>query len=214
MLDLVGANHWTVQDNLVTNFTKTDGNRVSYGLFMKGAGEGGRMEGNLVVCSPEHISAPGERVGISFGGGGTDPGACRTEGCLGHEHRSGLISNNIVAHCNDSGIDINHSRQITVAHNTLVNTAGLSVRRGSTQTLLSGNLYEGKISAPHDGTVETAWNMNTTLSTFFMNPDALLFQWVDLPEGIPSKVFVTNDFRKTRRQKYTFPGALERDLPP
>ena len=34
----------------------------------------------------------------------------------------GLAANNVVAHCNDAGIDVNRSSQIALAHNTLINT--------------------------------------------------------------------------------------------
>lgn len=212
-LDLVGANQWKVQDNLVTNFAKTGGHRVAYGLFMKGASEGGRIERNLVICSPAGISDTGERVGISFGGGGTDPAACRTDGCRAFEHRQGLAANNIVAHCNDAGIDVNHASQVVLAHNTLINTAGFSIRGGSMQARLFGNLYEGRISALDETAAALQLNMEIAGPGVFTNPDLLLLDWFELPQSIPLPSFVTNDFKNTPRQMHTLPGALERDSP-
>lgn len=142
MLDLVGASHWRVQDNHVTHFVKRGGNRVSYGLFAKGGGQGVRFERNLVICTPQAISQPGVRVGISFGGGGTSPSACRDAACREAEHRFGLAANNIVAHCNDSGIDLNRAIDIQLLHNTLVNTGGIGARRGSAGRAVA-NLGEG-----------------------------------------------------------------------
>src|SRR5690606_25655242 len=76
MFDLVGAHGWQVLDNRVMRFIKAGGNGVSYGLFAKGASEGIRIERNLLVCTPSDISQPGERVGVSIGGGLTDPAVC------------------------------------------------------------------------------------------------------------------------------------------
>jgi len=212
MLDLVGASHWKVQDNLVTNFAKGQGNRVAYGLFMKGASEGGRIERNLVICSPTDVSRPGERVGISFGGGGTQPAAvCRSNGCAAFEHRHGLAANNIVAHCNDAGLDINRASDIVLAHNTLINTAGVSARRSPTQGRLLSNLLEGNISARDGAALNLELNVNEPISQVFVNPDALLLQWFEPPETVPSRAFVTNDFRGLTRHDATLPGALERD---
>ena len=208
MLDIVGAHHWKVQDNLVTNFAKALGNRVSYGLFMKGASEGGRIERNLVICSPSDISRPGVRVGISFGGGGTDPGVCRSNGCREYEHRHGLGANNVVAHCNDAGMDVNRAQDIVLAHNTLINTSGFSMRHTPAHVHLIGNLYEGNTLAREAATFEAQLNLRSDLVDIFVNPDALLLQWLAPPETIPSWRFVTNDFRGTQRQTATFPGAL------
>jgi hypothetical protein len=212
MLDLVGASHWKVQDNLVTHFAKGAGNRVAYGLFMKGASEGGRIERNLVICSPTDVSRPGERVGISFGGGSTIPAAvCRADGCAAFEHRHGLAANNIVAHCNDAGLDVNHSSDIVFAHNTLINTAGISARRGPADAHVLSNLVEGNISARDGAVLNGEWNVNGPLEDFFMNPDALLFQWIHPPETVPSRVFVSNDFQGAPRAGATLPGALGLD---
>lgn len=208
MFDLVGASHWKVQDNLVTNFAKGLGNRVSYGLFMKGGGEGGRIERNLVICSPTDISRPGVRVGISFGGGGTGASMCRVDGCRQHEHRNALGANNIVAHCNDAGMDVNRSHDIVLAHNTLINTTGFSVRQAPAHARLIGNLYEGNTLARDGAAFEVQMSLKAALIDFFVNPDALLLQWLSPPETIPSWRFVTNDFFGTPRGKSTYPGAL------
>ena len=207
--DLVGANAWKVQDNLVSNFAKRDGNMVSFGIFMKGASEGGRIERNLVICSPHDISRPGVRVGISFGGGGTDPGVCRDKRCDAYEHRLGLAANNIVAHCNDIGLDVNHSSQITLAHNTLINTSGIGARNAPAQAKMYGNLYEG-VAKFRDGAQASA-TMNETMNALdtFMDADALLLQWLRPPERIPRLDFVPHDFDKRARGQGTLPGALD-----
>ncbi|MGQ3004503.1 MAG: hypothetical protein ACT6Q6_19520, partial [Hydrogenophaga sp.] len=163
----------------------------------------------LVICSPTDVSRPGERVGISFGGGGTQPAAvCRSDGCATFEHRHGLAANNIVAHCNDAGLDINRASDIVLAHNTLINTAGVSARRAPTQARLLSNLFEGNISERDGAALGLEWNTQAPMAQVFVNPDALLLQWFEPPETIPSRTFVTNDFRGLARRDATLPGAL------
>lgn len=207
-LDLVGANYWKVTDNLVSNFAKAEGNKISFGIFMKGASEGGRIERNLVVCSPGNISGPGVRVGISFGGGGTDPKACRDGKCNAFEHNGGLAANNIIAHCNDSGLDVNHSSKITLAHNTLINTSGIDLRLGPADAHLYGNLYEGNIRSCDDTTARINMDERIKARAVFYNPDTLDLDWRTVPDNIPSLRGVTDDFCGQKRSDGTPPGAL------
>ncbi|WP_439115332.1 hypothetical protein [Hydrogenophaga sp.] len=208
MLDLVGASHWRAEDNLVTHFTKAQGNQISYGLFMKGASEGGRMERNLVVCSPENISGPGVRVGISFGGGTTHPTACRDGSCANDEHRHGLAANNIVAHCNDTGLDVNRSSQILLAHNTLINTSGIGLRGTPAQARAYGNLYEGVAQTRNGGWLQAEMNEILVPSQMFMNADGFNFHGLRLPPPVPHHPAVTNDFYLATRTPLSLPGAL------
>ena len=205
--DLVGASHWVVSDNLVTNIVKRDGNQVSYAMFMKGASEGGRFERNLVICSPREISRPGERVGISFGGGTTDPAVCRTGGCQNFEHRGGFATNNIIAHCNDSGLDINHSSMITFAHNTLINTSGIVLRRNSADAMVYGNLVDGAIRSKQNINFTSTHNVVPRVQSIFVNPLTLDLDWKRKPVSIPSYPHTPDDFCKHRRKSLTLPGA-------
>lgn len=206
--DLVGASHWRVEDNWVTNFVKAWGNGVAFGLFMKGGGDGGKIERNLVVCTPSGISRPGVRVGISFGGGGTDPALCRTKDCEAYEHSQGLAANNIVAHCNDVGLDVNHSRDITLAHNTLINTAGVSMRRPPSQARLQNNLIEGHLGARGGSELTAQDNLTLAPSGLLANADALQLDWVQRPADAPHLSAVPLDFLRRPRDVVNAPGAL------
>jgi len=209
LFDLVGASYWKLNDNLVTNFVKGDGNMVSFGIFMKGASEGGRIERNLVICSPDNISQPGVRVGISFGGGGTSPTSlCRDGNCAKFEHSGGLAANNIVAHCNDSGLDVNNSSRITLAHNTLINTSGIDLRRSPAKARLYGNLYEGNVR-PRDGAVlKQDFDQPMWAKDVFQNADELDLRWLNAPDNIPSLRGVNDDFCGGVRAEGTPPGAV------
>lgn len=206
LFDLVGANRWQVLDNLVSNFVKNGSNGISYGIFMKGASSGGRIERNLVICTPQNISQPGVRVGISFGGGTTGKPYCRDQLCTA-EHTAGLAANNIVAHCNDSGIDVNRSTGIVIAHNTLINTAGIDVRDASAAKLY-GNLLDSRIRQRKGGQATQDMNEISTLSDLFEDPTALDLTWRRAPDNIPSVMLVPKDFYGQTRTDGTPPGAL------
>ncbi len=206
--DLVGASHWQVQDNLVSHFVKRDGNRVSYGIFMKGASEGGRIERNLVICSLAGVSDPGVRVGISFGGGETGARYCRDGRCEAYEHRNGWAANNIVAHCNDAGLDVNRSSQILLAHNTLINTSGVVARGQPTDTRMYGNLYEGVARVRDGGLLQADLDRRADAQHMFEHADALALAWRHPPDPIPTMAFAAEDFRRLARGKRTSPGAL------
>lgn len=208
-VDLVGANFWRISDNLLRNFVKGEGDKVSYGIFVKGGGEGAKIERNLVVCSPNEISRPGVRVGISFGGGGSDPGFCRDKGCERYEHQAGLAVNNIVAHCNDVGLDVNHSRHILLAHNTLVNTAGMGLRGEGSQAQLYGNLFEGKLLIKNDGKARAEMEQPMKAAEVFGSADNFRMDWRVAPERIPSLPAVPLDFCGRKRPSGTYPGAQE-----
>ena len=211
--DLVGASRWLVADNIVSNFVKGHGDQISYGIFMKGAGSNGRIERNLVICTPRDISQPGVRVGISFGSGGTGKTFCRDNGQCEAEHFGGIASNNIVAHCNDFGIDVNHSKNITIANNTLINTSGIDVRRGPASARIYGNLLEGRIRARDGAQLKLEMNEIAKLQDVFEAPDALNLNWRTPPETIASTPLVTHDFCNRPRADATLPGAFSEAVP-
>lgn len=206
-IDIVGANSWRLVDNVVTNFVKGDGNQISYGVFMKGAGQNGRIERNLIVCTPSNISQSGVRVGLSFGGGGTGKPYCRDKQCTA-EHTNGLAANNIVAHCNDFGIDVNHSTGAVIAHNTVINTAGIDVRGASASATLYGNLLDGQPRTRQTAQMKLEMNEPLPPENFVIHADGLNLDWLKLPESIPSLRSVPHDFCGTKRSDGTLPGAL------
>ncbi|MBX3611463.1 MAG: hypothetical protein KF871_16340 [Hydrogenophaga sp.] len=205
MFDLVGADAWVIEDNLVGNFVKQAGNGVSYGLFVKGGSEGARIERNLVVCTPRDISQPGVRVGISFGGGRTGAAACRRDGCREHEHRLGLAANNIVAHCNDSGLDLNHALDINLVHNTLINTGGISARDGSSARS-AANLIENGPYLRDASNVQSEHDV--PLAAVLATVDADRLRWRPTSStAVPSQV--ATDFKGRQRPAASSPGAID-----
>jgi hypothetical protein len=206
-IDLVAASRWQVLDNIVADFVKAEGDRISYGMFMKGAGGGGRIERNLVICTRIGISRPGVRVGLSFGDGGTGAAFCRDRHCAA-EHFDGRAVDNVVAHCNDFGIDVYRSARILIAHNTLVNTAGIDLRDWSSAHV-HANLLDGRIRARDGAEVTREDNEVRSLPALLEAPDALQLAWRAAPEPIAALPGVTSDFCGRPRGAMTLAGALD-----
>lgn len=206
--DLVGASGWHVHDNLITNIIKSRGAKISYGMYMKGASHNGLFERNLVICTSTGISRPGIRVGISFGGGNTGRQYCRDQECK-REHINGVVRNNVVAHCNDSGIDINRSAPIVVAHNTLINTMGITLRQRPAEAELIGNLYDGMALARDNTTMTETPKPALSAKEVLFDADALDMRWANQPSRVHLHPDAGQDFFNKHREEATTLGAVE-----
>lgn len=207
-VDLVAASGWQYLDNRVENFVKEGSNGISYGLFMKGAGRGGRIARNVVICTPAAVGQAGLRLGISMGGGGTGKEVCRDKRCE-FEHADGVVANNVVAHCNDAGIDVNHSRAIAVLHNTLVNTQGILVRNPPADARVAGNLLDSRVRARAGTTLDAdVDNLRTgSLAAWLADADLLDLRWKEAPAPVATPPEAPLDFCGRRRAALSEPGA-------
>jgi len=208
LVDLVGASGWQLLDNRVEGFVKSGGDGVSYGMFMKGAGRGGRIERNVVVCTPQAVKQPGLRLGISIGDGGTGAPYCRDKRCE-FEHDAAIVANNVVAHCNDAGIDISKGRAALVAHNTLVNTQGILLRNPPADARVLNNVLDSRLRR-RAGTTVTADDDNRrtgNLSSWLADADALDLRWREAPGPAATPAEVPLDFCGRRRAPQSEPGA-------
>lgn len=149
-VDLVAASGWTVRGNIIRDFVKLQGNQVSYGAFAKGGGSGNVFERNLVWCEREQAGLPGQRVGLSLGGGGTGKAFCRDGRCV-TEQDGGVVRANLVVGCSDAGIYLNSAAGSVVEDNTLVDTGGIDVRFATSSARLDGNLVDGAIRSRDGG---------------------------------------------------------------
>ena len=164
LVDVVGADRWTLRANLIADFAKDGGNHVSYAAFLKGNSADGVFERNLVVC--EMRLTGGTRVGLSLGGGGTGTSSCRDGDCS-VEHRGGIIRDNIIMNCPDVGIYLNRARDTKIYNNTLYQTLGIDVRFSTSTADIRNNILDGRILDRDGGTSTVADNLIASEGAWF-----------------------------------------------
>jgi len=189
-IDLVAANDWIVRRNLIADFVKTGGDRISYGAFAKGGGARTLFEQNIVLCEQRLRGLPGQRVGLSFGGGGTGKDYCRDRKCI-TEQDQGTMRANLVASCSDVGIYVNAGAGSRLIDNTLVDTAGVHVRFPESSAEIDGNLVDGAILARNGGQLHLGDNLQTSIAQLYLGhhplrklfaaPDSFDFSWREAP---------------------------------
>jgi hypothetical protein len=217
-IDLVGASHWRIRRNLIADFIKGAGDRISYGAFAKGAGAENIFEQNAVLCEAKLTGMAGQRVGLSLGGGGTGKEYCRDKRCIVEQERSELRAN-LVAACSDDGIYLNNAAASRVIHNTLVDTAGMQVRYPGSSADIEGNLVDGDIRARNGAMLRLADNDTTAIAllylgyhpvrSLFVKPDAFDFSWSGAPpRRSRGSAFVPDLCRAERGEQVTL-GAFE-----
>jgi hypothetical protein len=166
-IDLVAGSHWRIRGNRISDFVKGRSDRISYGAFVKGGGADNRFERNVVVCEDRLRGFAGQRVGLSLGGGGSSADACRGGGCIAEQDR-GVIASNLIAACSDDGIYLNRAAMSLIAHNTLIDTGGITARFGESSADVEGNLVDGPMRAPDGATLHPRDNIDTRAAALYL----------------------------------------------
>jgi parallel beta-helix repeat protein len=167
VIDMVGVNGWTIRRNLISDFVKGGGDRISYGAFAKGGGARNIFEQNVVVCEARLRGSRGQRVGLSLGGGGSGKEFCRDRKCI-TEQDQGVIQSNLVASCSDAGIYLNSAARSRISHNTLLDTTGIEARFAETTADVKGNLVDGRIVERKGALLRLSENRETVSATLFV----------------------------------------------
>lgn len=162
-IDIVAASGWVVRRNLISDFVKTGGDRISYGAFAKGGGSANLFEQNAVLCEHKLQGQAGQRVGLSLGGGGTGNDYCRDHRCITEQDRSEL-RNNLIAACSDAGIYLNSAAASSVVHNSVIDTAGVQLRHAATSATLEGNLIDGAIDVQDGALLHGSDNLTSPIA--------------------------------------------------
>lgn len=219
-IDIVAASGWVIRNNLITDFVKGDGNLVSYGGFAKGAGAHTTFEQNVVICEQHLVGLKGQRVGLSLGGGGSGGPFCRDGRCVTEQDDS-VIRNNLIASCSDDGIYLNSAARSQIVHNTLIDTAGISVRFPTSSADVEGNLIDGAIRSRNGGVVRERDNRSTSIALMYLGwhpvrnllnaPAALDFAWSGAAprRGALAEAAGLLDLCGTPRQAQPAYGAFE-----
>jgi hypothetical protein len=131
---------------------------------------------------------PGQRIGLSFGGGGSGKPYCRDARCI-TEHAAGIMRANLIAGCSDVGIYLNSAAGTRLLDNTILDTAGVQVRFPTSSATLEGNLVDGPLRADEGGIVRARDNLATAIGWLylgrhpqrglFVDPARLDLRWRD-----------------------------------
>ncbi|WP_432821480.1 chondroitinase-B domain-containing protein [Trichloromonas sp.] len=211
-IDVVGPDNWIVRGNLIADFCKGEGDRISYAAFLKGNSSGGVFENNLVIG--EYRTAGGVRVGLSLGGGGSGARFSRNESNE-VEHTGGVVRNNIVMYCSDVGLYLNKSRDTKVFNNVFYRTMGLDVRFPVSSAVIRNNLLSSRIEERDGGLSVQDHNLVADVEDFknwFQRPDEGNFNLKDGEDLIDQGVAmdqIREDFCGQARTNRPDLGALE-----
>ncbi len=217
-IDIVAASHWSVRRNMISDFIKEGGDHISYGAFVKGGGANNVFEQNVVVCEARLQGAPGQRVGLSLGGGGTGKDYCRDRKCI-TEQEQGVIRSNLVASCSDDGIYLNNAAASKLVHNTVLDTGGIQVRFAASSADIEGNLVDGDIRSRDGAVVRLDDNRSTPIAllyagyhparSLFAAPGVFDFRWDGKAPRRSEAGSLTPDLCGTARPATPAYGAFE-----
>lgn len=217
-VDMVAASGWTIEHNLIYDFIKAGGDVTSYGAFAKGGGSDNAFIANVVVCEHRFAGAPGRRIGLSFGGGGSDAPSCRDRRCV-VEHDNGLMRDNLIASCSDDGIYLNRAARSTLLHNSLLDTAGIEARFPESNGLARANLVDGPLRLRDGGSLDDADNRIAALLPsyvgvhparhLFLDAAALDLRWSGDPPRADESIDAGRDLCGTSRPARSVYGAFE-----
>ncbi len=209
-IDLTGPNNWIIRGNFLADFSKGEGDTISYAALAKGKASGTIFESNLVIGEYRHTG--GIRVGLSFGGGGTGKPYFR-DGKTDVEHTGGIIRNNVIMYCKNVGIYLNRAADTRIHNNLLYKTMGMHVRFPQSTAVIENNLLTGRITNRDGGTSIRSQNIilrNRLLrkpdsETYFANPDMADFslQQKDevIDQGGPTPVVFEDICSSPRNQR-------------
>lgn len=217
-IDMVGVSGWTIRGNLISDFIKAGGDRISYGAFAKGGGAHNIFEQNIVLCEAKLRGLPGQRVGLSLGGGGTGKEFCRDRKCI-VEQDQGVIRANLIASCSDEGIYLNSAAGSKIIHNTLIDTGGIDVRFAESVAEVTGNLVDGAIRARNDAVLHSRDNWAPPMAwlyfgyhpvrRLFVAAEVLELRWKETPRRRQTATEALPDLCHGARPALARLGAFE-----
>ncbi|MDV7102926.1 chondroitinase-B domain-containing protein [Vibrio sp. TH_r3] len=194
------ANDWIVSHNIIRDFVKTGGNKVSYGAYIKGGANGGYFENNLVICNSSQTQYPSSSVGLSVGGGGMKSRRNNAP----YEAENITIRNNLIIHCSDVGIYINRGKNATINNNTLYNTMGLDLRFPQTSANVINNVIGGKLRLRDNSTAMLSEG-NLILARGFIRNDEPLGAIFTAPET--EDFSINADHSDLNKHAVSFPSS-------
>jgi len=166
--DLVSGDNWVLRNCYVHDYGKAGG--VTYGIFLKGGGKNGIIEGCFVDGGKRATT-----VGISFGGGLTGKQWLPKAGDnVAPEHEGGIARNNIVVNTADVAYHSNNGSRCFFYNNLAWGCKGFQ-RQASypPDPVLVNNLIAGSYAG---ASKDSRNNLNKIEKTWFVNADEYDFR--------------------------------------
>ncbi|MCM8540375.1 MAG: right-handed parallel beta-helix repeat-containing protein [Lentisphaeraceae bacterium] len=161
--DIVSGNNWVIKNCYVHDYGKQKG--VSYGIFLKGGGKNGIIDGCFVDGK-----ASSTTVGISFGGGLTgEQWLPLIDGKIAPEHFEGIARNNIVVNTTDVAYHSNNASNCHYYNNLAWNCKNFQRQKSyPDDPRLFNNLIAGKYRGVHS---DSDNNINELDAKWFVDPE-------------------------------------------
>ena len=148
-MDFVCGDNFVVRRCYVHDYGRAGG--ISYGIFLKGGGKNGIVDGCLVDAKKKRTT-----VGISFGGGLTgEKWLPLVGGKVAPEHDKGVARNNIVINTSDVAYHSNHAANCRYINNMSYNCAKLQCQKKYPPDPIAINNAIGKLIGGAKGTNNT-----------------------------------------------------------
>ncbi|MCM8535296.1 MAG: right-handed parallel beta-helix repeat-containing protein [Lentisphaeraceae bacterium] len=179
--DLVSGDNWILRNCYVHNYGLSKG--VSYGIFLKGGGKNGLIQGCYVDGTSTNTT-----VGISFGGGLTGKQWLPlVDGKVAPEHFNGIAQNNIVTNTRDVAYHSNNASDCKFYHNLAWNCRNFQRQKSyKPDPLLIHNIIPGKLRGAHEKSLANFTGENGPL---FLNPSKSDFRYTKEAYAIFKKAF-------------------------
>lgn len=164
--DMVCGDRCVLRGNYIHDYGKAGGGGTHYGIFMKGGGKHGIIEGNVV----DGGKRGGVLVGISFGGGLTGAQWLPlVDGKAAPEHEGGIARNNIVMNVSDDAYYSNNASECRWHNNLSWNCRTFRRPRSyPPDPVLVNNLIQGPL---RDISPESKGNVTEIRKEWFTSPD-------------------------------------------
>lgn len=161
--DLVSGDNWFLKNCYVHDYGTQKG--ISYGIFLKGGGKNGIVEGCFVDGK-----ASSTTIGISFGGGLTgQQWLPLINGKVGPEHFEGIARNNIVVNTTDVAYHSNNASNCFFYNNLAWNCKNFQRQKSySEDPRLFNNLIVGKYRGAHP---DSGNNVDQLDEKWFVDPN-------------------------------------------
>ncbi len=193
-VDVLAGSGWHIRDNTFRNIRAPEGQLAGPAVLMWRNSLDTIVERNLFVECDRAIA-----LGLST------PDANTRDGNTLYDHQGGIIRNNMIyrSGSGDVGISVNYSRDVVVAHNTVILNGtfpwgAIEYRFGTTSATIVNNLTDAPIWQRDGASGSLTGNMAHAEPFWFADPPVadlhLTTSAIDAIDAVPTSTWVSDDF--------------------